>query len=1380
MSFNKLLKNQIRKFLPESLSQNPELEKLLAVINDSYNAYERDRELSDRAFKISEEEYIEINAKLSHELDVKRLSVEKLKEAVGSITGEEKIAGTDDLLMIARYLNQQVNKRKNAELVFTSLITNLQNAVLLEDETRHIAFANQRFCDMFGIPLPPEALQGADCSNSAEQNKHLFKNPGLFVAGIEHILSQQKLVAGEILELADGRIFERDYIPIFLEQKYKGHLWSYADITEKKRAEADLNTSQERWQFALEGAGDGVWEFDLETKRAFYSRQYKKMLGYEENEFNDEQSELISKVHPHDLPILLETLQNYFDNNITSHQLEYRIRHKNGNYLWILDRGKVINQTTSGKSKRVIGTHTNITERKKEEEEYKRISLVASANNSGVLFTDPDGRITWANDGFSKLTGYSLEEIVGMTPIELCKGPLTDKDTINKILNAFFSGQPFNIEILFYRKDRSAFWGRTNTQPVENTSGKVTQFFGIIDDITEERESEDRFRLALEKIGDNVWEHNFLTGETIFSDNESHLLGYTKNDYNNNVDLWWQNVYDDDKSILEENDLKYKSGQQTHHTLEYRMIHKTGEIKWVLDKGVVIEKTGDDKPLKIIGTHTDITSIKQTERALKENEEQFRSLADNIPGILYKYEYDKDGGERFTYISPRPEEKIGITAEQLKDFYEILHPDDYEREKKTSRKAREKNMPYHFEGRFVVPGKPVIWLNISSSFSSMNADGSIVYTGIILNTTREKEAEVAVQLKEKKYRNIIANMNLGLLEVDTNEIVQFANQSFSDMSGYPIDELIGKKGSKLFLRNEQSELMEIKNRKRKNRLSDAFEILVKNKKGEDKWWLISNAPRYNDAGELVGSIGIHLDITEQKKLEHELVEAREQAESSAKAKQIFLANMSHEIRTPMNAIIGMSNQLAKTALTKDQQFYLNIVHSAADSLLIIINDILDLSKLEAGKLIIEDIGFKPVALIDQAMQVMMHKAEEKGLALTNSFFDPKISAVLIGDPYRLNQILLNLFSNAIKFTDKGMVDITCKVSEENAKEQKVEFTVKDTGIGMEESFLKNLFQKFRQEDESVTRRFGGTGLGMSICKELVEFMGGSIKVESQKGAGTTVTFTLSFKKGTLEHLPVKQIDTVNTSILAGKKILITDDNEMNRLVATTILKYYDAILDEAQNGIEAIEKIKNEHYDIVLMDVQMPMMDGIEATKIIRESISKTLPVIALTALALKGDESRFRAAGMNDYLSKPFEENQLLHVISHWLGNEKSLLNKELVMEKKETAELYDLSKLHEIAKGNQSFVDKMVNMFIEQGPASVKEILDAHKIKDLTTVSKVAHRMKTSINNMGIASLKKEITEIELLAEKNEPSEHLDTLISKLEKVTAEVVNKLKASLN
>lgn len=515
-------------------------------------------------------------------------------------------------------------------------------------------------------------------------------------------------------------------------------------------------------------------------------------------------------------------------------------------------------------------------------------------------------------------------------------------------------------------------------------------------------------------------------------------------------------------------------------------------------------------------------------------------------------------------------------------------------------------------------------------------------------------------------------------------------------------------------------------------------------------------------------------ITKRKEIEKELVAAKETAEASTQSKELFLANMSHEIRTPINAIFGMANQLAKTTLTEKQHFYLNIIHTAADNLLIIINDILDLSKVESGKLSLEKIGFEPKAVVGRVMQVMMHKAEEKGLNFINSFCDAKLFPVLLGDPYRLNQVILNLVSNAIKFTHKGTVDITCRVIKDSKENQTVKVSVSDTGIGMDEAFSKNLFQKFSQEDNSFIRKYGGTGLGMSICKHLVELMDGSIEVESKKGQGTTISFIINFQKGTIKDLPRKTKTEVDTAIISGKKILVTDDNEMNQLVAATILQNFGAEITEAFNGIEAIEKIKNNSYDLVLMDVQMPEMDGFEATGKIRETISKELPIIALTAFAIKGDNQKCLDAGMNDYLSKPFEESELLSVVSKWLQHPVSLPANGKV-KNKEIA-LYNLSKLEEIAKGNVTFINKMITMFIEQTPAAVEEIQYAYANKNFEAVKKIAHRIKPSIDNMGITSLKTEIREIEKLAETNSELPQLELQIKKLHEVISKVVNELK----
>jgi len=417
--------------------------------------------------------------------------------------------------------------------------------------------------------------------------------------------------------------------------------------------------------------------------------------------------------------------------------------------------------------------------------------------------------------------------------------------------------------------------------------------------------------------------------------------------------------------------------------------------------------------------------------------------------------------------------------------------------------------------------------------------------------------------------------------------------------------------------------------------------------------------------------------------------------------------------------------------------------------------------------------------MSRVMQVMVHRAEEKGLNFINSFCDARLSPILLGDPYRLNQVLLNLVSNAIKFTHKGNVDITCKVVADYPHKQTVEIAVTDTGIGMEESFATNLFDKFSQEDSSIIRKYGGTGLGMSISKELIDLMQGKINVVSKKGTGTCIAIVIDFEKGTIADLPFKEIVVTDTSLLQGKKILVTDDNEMNQLVAATILQNFGAEITEAFNGAEAIEKIKETNFDLVLMDVQMPVMDGIEATRIIRETISKTLPVIALTAFAINGDNQKCMAAGMNDYLSKPFEESQLLNIISKWLG--KSLQSgKNLPEPLNDDEALYDLSKLNEIARNNKVFVDKMINLFIDQIPAAVEEIQAAYLEKNFDTVKRVAHRIKPSIDNMGIGSLKTEVREIEALATENQHSPKLIQLIQQLDSTIKKVVGGLQAELN
>ncbi|WP_262713732.1 response regulator [Polaribacter sp. IC066] len=386
-------------------------------------------------------------------------------------------------------------------------------------------------------------------------------------------------------------------------------------------------------------------------------------------------------------------------------------------------------------------------------------------------------------------------------------------------------------------------------------------------------------------------------------------------------------------------------------------------------------------------------------------------------------------------------------------------------------------------------------------------------------------------------------------------------------------------------------------------------------------------------------------------MEKELIRSKKVTEELARSKHNFLANMSHEIRTPMNAIIGISRHLQKSSLNDEQHSYLNIISTASENLLVIINDILDLSKLEANKLSFEKIAFKPRQVIENALKVMQYKAEEKGIQLTNSYCDRQLSSVLIGDPHRINQILLNVISNAIKFTEVGSVDICCNVLTENNLSQVLELKITDTGIGMDSLFLKKLFEKFTQEYESKGRNFGGTGLGMAITKSLVDNMEGDISVESKINEGTTISISFTLKKGQEIDLKKKDNTVVTATNLKGKRILVVDDNIMNRMVAKVILKDFDVIIAEVSNGEEAVNYLKNHKADLVLMDIQMPILNGYKASEVIRGELNLEVPIIALTANVMKGEKAKCLEAGMNDYLSKPFDEEQFLQIITTWIG---------------------------------------------------------------------------------------------------------------------------------
>eukprot|EP01029_Cantina_marsupialis_P031197 TRINITY_DN884_c1_g1_i1.p1 TRINITY_DN884_c1_g1~~TRINITY_DN884_c1_g1_i1.p1 ORF type:complete len:1029 (-),score=138.66 TRINITY_DN884_c1_g1_i1:5102-8188(-) len=674
--------------------------------------------------------------------------------------------------------------------------------------------------------------------------------------------------------------------------------------------------------------------------------------------------------------------------------------------------------------------------------------------------------------------------------------------------------------------------------------------------------------------------------------------------------------------------------------------------------------------------------------------------------------------------------------------------------------------------------KKPYWLRIQGQ-ALYDENGNVSkYFAIEEDITHFKEIQHQQEESEQKYRDVIENSLALITTHDLDGKLLTVNPMVGRTYGYDDHEMIGRCLSE-FIPEEERELFhgryleKIKSEKQASGI-----IQVESKSGKVIYTLYNNFLK-EEFGKEPYVIGFGVDITERIKAEKELKVAKKATEDLAEAKQNFLANMSHEIRTPMNAIIGMSNQLTKTTLTEQQKFYLDTIHTAAENLLVIINDILDLSKIEAGKLNIENIAFEPRNVIERAIQVLMHKAEEKGIELNNSFFDDKLSEVLIGDPYRLNQILLNLISNAIKFTEKGKVDVAFELIENKKKSQVIRISVIDTGIGMSESFVKKLFYQFNQEDVSISRKYGGTGLGMSITHSLLRLMGGTIHVDSKKDEGTSVRIELDLLKGSRDALSKQEVVSIDTNKLKGRKILIVDDNVMNRLLASIILQNFQAEIVEADNGKHAMEKIESENPEVVLMDIQMPVLNGIQTTQLLRQKGCE-IPVIALTANAIKGEDKKCIEAGMNDYLAKPYSENQLLQTLVKWLDDDVQNTSREYqeyeILDEKSSSDLYNLDGLKQISRGNRSFVKKMIKMFCDLTPAIVEGMLSAYRENEFTKMGNLAHKLKPSVDNLRINSIKDDVRFVERVGKEGRDDAEISDKLVKIDKTIEEVILKLQ----
>lgn len=473
---------------------------------------------------------------------------------------------------------------------------------------------------------------------------------------------------------------------------------------------------------------------------------------------------------------------------------------------------------------------------------------------------------------------------------------------------------------------------------------------------------------------------------------------------------------------------------------------------------------------------------------------------------------------------------------------------------------------------------------------------------------------------------------------------------------------------------------------------------------------------------------------EQLRLKNdEIVMAKIQAEQSKAVKELFLANMSHEIRTPLNAIIGFQQLLKQTALNETQMEYVEAIDFAGKNLLTLVNDILDLSKIESGKLQFEDAEFELNQHINRVIELLQQRAKDKGIQIF-SHPDARIPSIVVGDSTRFNQIMLNLIGNAIKFTDSGQIDISSNLIRLDENEIWCSFEIKDTGIGIAERKLNRIFESFTQAGTDTTRLYGGTGLGLTICKHLVEEFGGSIKVSSRVGIGSIFTFDVHFKRSTKENQSTTAMEIEQTPQITHRlRILLAEDVLINQRLMQRMAKTWDYDLEIAQNGQEAVEKMKLDNFDIVLMDIQMPIMNGFEATRAIRKMKSKhknKVPIIALTAHASNAEAEKCLDLGMNAYVTKPFEQGHLLDTIHRLvLGNEQQKNSAEETAEEENEPDFISLSTIQSHAQGDQEYVKEMVEMYIDNMPHYAEELKEHIASEDIDNIYAVVHMMKSPI---------------------------------------------------
>jgi PAS domain S-box-containing protein len=1012
-----------------------------------------------------------------------------------------------------------------------------------------------------------------------------------------------------------------------------------------------------------------------------------------------------------------------------------------------------------------------------------------------VAITDVRGTITYANDRFCSISGYSREELLGKNH-RMLTSSRHDMSFWRGMYRTVGSGGVWHAEVCNRAKDGHTYWVDTTIVPFVGDDGKPRSYIAIRTDISEQvrnmnllRENSRQLELVINATGAGIWDWQVQSGEVFFNSRWAEIAGYNLAELApTTIDTWSSLVHPEDMKISGDLLQRHWRGDLDKYVCEARMRHKQGHWVWVLDTGQVVEWLADGAPKRMIGTHLDITARKHAELAMRETLSTLEAILESTDnGMLITDESGKiiRSNRRFDALWEIPDAMLtrGDDTEILTHVSaQLIEPQAFLDEIRSVQTHMDSDRLETLECK---DGR--VFEKVSRTMMVKGVAAGRVCS--FRDVSARRQALESLQKSEERFRFMLDHSPVAVRIASKNgQSVVYANPAYSTLINAQSWGAVGENPKSFYkdpavyaeIVNTLSEGRSVQNR--------MVQLVIP---GEGiKWALATYLPTVHEGDSAI--LGWFFDITETKRAEQALRQAKAEAEEANRAKSEFLANMSHEIRTPMNGVIGMANLLLDTQLNAEQYDFAKAVKSSGESLLSLINDILDFSKVEAGRLELEPVDFEIGSLIDELGTNIAFRAQAKGLELICPA-NPVQHQWFHADPDRIRQILTNLLGNAIKFTEHGEVAVYYQVIQKSAGHTRLRLEVKDTGIGLDPAQQNKLFERFSQADSSTTRMYGGTGLGLAISKQLVEMMGGQIGVESAAGKGSTFWFTLDLanakqqppeppmdelrghrillvddnatnrqligdlldswqaehrilargdevievlqhaldqgrpyhiaiidsrmaglkgvqlgkkirenphfsdtklvllselgRRGDAKKLqaagfagylskPIEQfalytvlLQTVGlgSTLLVGKarhdsrelpqfdaRVLVVEDNTTNQAVAAGMLRKFGIGFDLANDGQEALQMLQNNPYDLVLMDCQMPVMDGYEATRHIRDPLSTVanpdIPIVAMTANAMRGDSDKCFAAGMNDYISKPVEPDKLQHVLLHWL----------------------------------------------------------------------------------------------------------------------------------